>query len=151
MRASRRGDSSSFLTGLYEIDVLQRLEERMWQAGIYFAVSDILLIIVLMFGAGLAAGEALWGELPFALAMALGLGALPLVYIRIRRERRLKAFVRQLPPALDLIKSSLEAGHSLLRGLQVVVDEFPDPIGSEFRSVIEQSRLCRCRARWRRC
>jgi tight adherence protein B len=73
--------------------------------------------------------------------MALGLGALPLVHIRIRRERRLKAFVRQLPPAHDLIKSSLEAGHSLLRGLQVVVDEFPDPIGSEFRAVIEQSRL----------
>jgi tight adherence protein B len=142
MRASRRrGSGSSFLQSLYEIDLLQKLEERMWQAGLYFAVSDILLIIVLMFGAGLAAGEALWGALPFALAMGTALGALPILYIRFRRKRRLKAFVRQLPPALDLIKSSLEAGHSLMRGLQVVVDEFPDPIGSELRSVIEQSRL----------
>jgi Flp pilus assembly protein TadB len=40
-----------------------------------------------------------------------------------------------------LIKSSLEAGHSLLRGLQVVVGEFEDPIATEFRSVIEQTRL----------
>jgi tight adherence protein B len=46
-----------------------------------------------------------------------------------------------LPYALDLIKASLEAGHTLLRGLQVVVAEFPDPIGTEFRSAIEQSRL----------
>jgi len=57
------------------------------------------------------------------------------------RERRLKAFAAQLPYALDLIKSSLEAGHTLLRGLQVVVSEFADPIASEFRSAIEQSRL----------
>ena len=39
------------------------------------------------------------------------------------------------------MKSSLEAGHSLLRGLQVVVGEFEDPIATEFRSVIEQTRL----------
>ena len=69
------------------------------------------------------------------------MASLPIIYIRIRRQRRLKAFAKQLPYALDLIKSSLEAGHTLLRGLQVVVAEFADPIGTEFRSAIEQSRL----------
>ena len=46
-----------------------------------------------------------------------------------------------MPFALDLIKSSLEAGHTLLRALQVVVGEFADPLGSEFRTVLEQVRL----------
>ena len=69
------------------------------------------------------------------------MASLPIIYIRVRRQRRLKAFAKQLPYALDLIKSSLEAGHTLLRGLQVVVSEFADPIGTEFRSAIEQSRL----------
>jgi tight adherence protein B len=53
----------------------------------------------------------------------------------------MKAFIQQLPFALDLIKSSLEAGHSLNRGLQVVVQEFSDPLGSEFRTVLEQTRI----------
>jgi tight adherence protein B len=47
----------------------------------------------------------------------------------------------QLPFALDLIKSSLEAGHSLMRGLQVLVQEFADPLGGEFRTMLEQTRL----------
>jgi tight adherence protein B len=46
-----------------------------------------------------------------------------------------------LPFALDLMKSSLEAGHSLNRGLQVVVQEFADPLGGEFRTVLEQTRI----------
>jgi len=69
------------------------------------------------------------------------MASLPIIYIRVRRQRRLKAFAKQLPYALDLIKSSLEAGHTLLRGLQVVVSEFSEPISIEFRSAIEQSRL----------
>ena len=46
-----------------------------------------------------------------------------------------------MPFALDLIKSSLEAGHSLQRALQVLVSEFADPLGSEFRTVLEQNRI----------
>jgi tight adherence protein B len=46
-----------------------------------------------------------------------------------------------LPYALDLLKSSLEAGHTLQRGMQVVEQEFTEPIGGEFRTVVEQTRL----------
>jgi tight adherence protein B len=53
----------------------------------------------------------------------------------------LKAFNQQLPHVLDLIKSSLESGHSLQRALQVVVSEFGDPISSELRIVTEQARI----------
>jgi len=83
----------------------------------------------------------MWGDPALALGFGATLALLPVIYIRIKRNRRLKRFVQQLPFALDLMKSSLEAGHSLLRGLQVVVAEFQDPIATEFRSVIEQTRL----------
>jgi len=77
----------------------------------------------------------------FALVTGVVVGVLPLLYIRIRKTRRLKAFATQLPFALDLIKSSLEAGHSLQRAMQVLVSEFADPLGSEFRTVLEQNRI----------
>ncbi|MDO8432401.1 MAG: type II secretion system F family protein [Candidatus Binatus sp.] len=136
-----RSTGKEFLAKLYQLNMLRTLEENMWQAGIYIRVADILLIILLLFGAGLFAGRLLLDDAWLSLATACGAGFLPLLYIRVRKKRRLKAFVQQLPYALDMIKSSLEAGHTLLRALQVIVTEFPDPLGSEFRSAIEQSRL----------
>ena len=137
----RRRTGQEILWRIYQLNVLQRLEENLWQAGIYARVADALLVILLMFSAGLLVGQAVWGDPLISIALGGGMAILPLVYIRVLKQRRLKAFAKQLPTALDLIKSSLEAGHTLLRGLQVVVAEFPDPISSEFRSAIEQSRL----------
>ncbi len=136
-----RLNGREFLSWFYRLNLLQKLEENLWQAGIYARIADVLLVILLMFSAGLAAGQAIWGNLLVSTAMGAAMSLLPIIYIRIRRQRRLKAFAKQLPYALDLIKSSLEAGHTLLRGLQVVVTEFAEPIGTEFRSAIEQSRL----------
>jgi len=140
-RKQRRRDEGALLALLYQLNVLRALEENMWQAGLYMRVSEMLLIIILMFGAGMFLGQALWHDLLFGFGMGLGFAVLPILYIRFRRQRRLKAFVQQLPFALDLMKSSLEAGHSLNRGLQVVVQEFGDPLGSEFRTVLEQTRI----------
>jgi tight adherence protein B len=137
----RRPEEGKLLKVLYRMNLLRRLEQNMWQAGMYMRVGDVLLVMVLLFGAGAFFGQALMGESYTAIGAGLGLSALPLVYIGFRKKRRLKQFGQQLPFALDLIKSSLEAGHSLQRAMQVVVSEFNDPLGSEFRTVLEQSRI----------
>ncbi|MGH7934188.1 MAG: type II secretion system F family protein [Candidatus Binataceae bacterium] len=138
----QRADSGSeMLHFLYRLNLLKQLEQSMWQAGLYMRVSEMLLVIVMMFGAGLAGGELLLGDPTLALGTGCALSLLPISYLIFRRKRRLRAFSVQLPFALDLIKSSLEAGHSLLRALQVLVQEFSDPIGGEFRTVLEQARL----------
>jgi tight adherence protein B len=131
----------SRLAWFYNLGLMQKLEESLWQAGIYRRVSDIVLVTLLLFGAGAMIGAAMWQDVLFAMALGLSFAMLPVLYVRIKRTRRLRKFVIQLPFALDLMKSSLEAGHSLLRGLQVVVGEFQDPLATEFRSVIEQTRL----------
>ncbi len=137
----RRPDEGKLLGVVYELNLLRRLEEMMWQAGMYTRVGDVLLIIVMLFGGGLFLGDAMFGDMLFGLGSAIIFAAMPLVYIQFKKKRRLKAFSSQLPFALDLIKSSLEAGHSLQRALQVVVGEFSDPLGVEFRTVLEQSRI----------
>jgi tight adherence protein B len=137
----QRPEEGALLSGLYSMNFLRRLEESMWQAGMYMRVGDMLLIIVLLFGGGLFLGNVMFHAMWIALIFGVGMGILPLLYIQIRKTRRLKAFATQLPFALDLIKSSLEAGHSLQRALQVLVSEFADPLGSEFRTVLEQNRI----------
>jgi tight adherence protein B len=137
----QRPQEGVLLAALYRMNLLRKLEESMWQAGMYMRVADILLIIVLAFGAGLFGGNLFFHDIWFALVAGIVVGAVPLLYIQFRKKRRLKAFANQLPFALDLIKSSLEAGHSLQRALQVLVSEFADPLGSEFRTVLEQNRI----------
>ena len=137
----RRPDQGPLLGVLYELDPMRKLEEAMWQAGLYMRTADMLLIMVLLFGAGLFGGNILFHDMWLGLGSALAMACLPLAYIQFERKRRIRAFGTQLPFALDLIKSSLEAGHSLQRALQVLVSEFADPAGSEFRTVLEQNRI----------
>jgi len=141
MRKRRPDNGGAMLRALYEMNLLHKLEEMMWQAGMYMRVADMLLVIVLMFGAGLFGGNLFFHDMWFAFGSGLVIAVLPLAYIQVRRTRRLKAFGAQLPFALDLIKSSLEAGHSLQRAVQVLVSEFADPLGGEFRTVLEQNRI----------
>ena len=97
----------------------------------FLALSAALL---LQWHVGLSRPTAMLG------GIAIGTGV-PLVYIRARRRKRLQAFVSQLPAALDMVRSSIHAGHSLDYALEVAVDELPDPIGVSFSTVLEEMRL----------
>ena len=109
----RKPTEHSIFSALADFNMLRSLEEMMWQAGLYMRVSEMVLIIVLLFAAGALLGELFWKGPLFALGTGAAFGFLPILYIRFRRTRRIRAFVAQLPFALDLMKSSLEAGHSL--------------------------------------
>jgi tight adherence protein B len=137
----RRAAGSSAFGALAQLKPMQRLQQNLWQAGIYLQVSEMLPITLLVAGIGAAAGQIMWGDLALATAAGVGLGALPPLYVRWRAKRRIRAFTLQLPTALDLLRSSLEAGHTLLRGLQVLVEDIGDLLASEFRMVLEQARL----------
>ena len=68
-------------------------------------------------------------------------GILPLFWLLLRRRKRLKAFARQLPDALELIARALRAGHSLASGFNLVAEEMNEPIGVEFQRVYEEQNL----------
>lgn len=59
----------------------------------------------------------------------------------LRQARRRRAFAEQLPDALSLIASSLSAGHTFLRAVQLMVQEAEAPLSEEFARVIHETRL----------
>src|SRR5690606_29933413 len=65
----------------------------------------------------------------------------PWVYLSIRKSRRRKAFNAALPDTLQLISGSLAAGLSLAQSIDTVVREGAEPIGSEFKRVLVETRL----------
>lgn len=71
----------------------------------------------------------------------LMLAFFPLMWLMMRRKRRLKKFAAQLPDALELISRALRAGHSLGAGMNLVGNEMPPPIAQEFNRVFEEQNL----------
>lgn len=71
-------------------------------------------------------------------ASALASGLLVLLYLRIKRARRLARFGEQLPEVLDVIVRSLRAGHPLPVSLSLVARETPEPAGPEFALVVDE-------------
>jgi len=63
---------------------------------------------------------------------------IPFVYIYVKKRKRMRKFERQLPDTMDLIARALKAGHALSGGLQLVGEEFGDPIGTEFQRTVNE-------------
>jgi tight adherence protein B len=74
------------------------------------------------------------------LAFLLG-AVVPVLWVLLRRKRRLKAFAGQLPDALELLSRALRAGHSLAAGFDLVRQEMNAPISVEFGRVFEENNL----------
>lgn len=119
-----------------------RLATRLEAAGMALKSSEWLLLhIGIAFGAGLF-GLLLSGGNPVALVLFLLIGlVLPWVYLVIKRSRRLKAFDAGLADTLQLMSGSLSAGLSLAQSLDTIVREGQEPITSEFKRVIVETRL----------
>lgn len=69
------------------------------------------------------------------------LSLLPLAWMLFKRKRRLAAFAKQFPEALELIARALRAGHSLASGFHLVGQEMAQPIGAEMQRVFDQQNL----------
>jgi tight adherence protein B len=65
--------------------------------------------------------------------LGVAAGSVPYVIVRYVATKRLRQFEDQFPQAIDLMASSLRAGHALTTGISIVGDEVADPMGAEFR------------------
>ncbi|MDQ4089787.1 MAG: type II secretion system F family protein [Actinomycetota bacterium] len=61
--------------------------------------------------------------------------------VRRRVAKRAKAFSTQLPDALSLVASSLSAGHTFLRAVQMMCEESAPPLSEEFSRLVAETRL----------
>jgi tight adherence protein B len=115
---------------------------RLEQAGLRLRPQDFVLLVA---AAALVAGAA--GLVVGGPVLGLVLGALtPLgarVLLNLRTTRRRKAFADQLEDSLQLLASSLRAGHSLLQALNSVSHEAEEPTSVEFARIINEIRVGR--------
>ena len=98
---------------------------------------------MLMLGAGVAGF--LLGTLWRGIVAGLLLGALgvavPLIYLRIARNRRRQAITAQLPEVLTLLVGALRAGHGIAQAIEMLVEQLPPPASREFARVARAMAL----------
>jgi tight adherence protein B len=84
----------------------------------------------------------IWVPAPaLALLPALGAGLIPYAYLYYLRSRRFRRFEELLPDTIDLMTRALRAGHTITSGIEMVSQEVPEPVASEFRRVFEEQNF----------
>ena len=126
---------------LARISLVGPLVKMIRQAGLKRRAGEVILYIPLLGSAAFLVTMLLGLPKIFGVIGAVVLGSIPLLVISRMRSRRLALFSEQLPDALDLIRAALQAGHGFVSALQVVAQEFPEPISWEFSEVAEEVRL----------
>jgi tight adherence protein B len=102
----------------------------------YFFILSLLVAVVVFFIV-----DIIVSNLSISIAAGLLAGIVPISYIKWKKSIRMSKFEKQLPDALDLIAKSLRAGHTFSSGLNMVAQEFDDPIAGEFRAVAAEINL----------
>lgn len=128
--------------------ILDKLELKLTQAGMRMTAERMLLIMgVATLGIAITApvilgfADMLNSFMSFVLVLifAVAIGVVfPLMFLDRKATKRMKKFEEQFPIALDIFVRGLRAGHPVTGALDLLVEEMPDPIGSEFAMVIAE-------------
>ncbi len=122
---------------LMRLPLAKRMDLFLIQANVSYPLGVFLLLSVVLALTGFLLVLIVSRSFLFSL-LGLALGSLPYFVLKIIKARRMKKFEEQLPDALDMIARSLRAGHALGGGLEMVGQEFTEPLGPEFAKTVRQ-------------
>jgi tight adherence protein B len=118
----------------------EELGLRLYRAGLTISPQRFVILCIAMGAGGWLAATIFFGN-PVQAFPFVALAALPPVQMVRLARKRMRAFEEQFPGALELLTRALRAGNSLSFGLQMVGDELPDPIGTEFAQVAQEIKF----------
>jgi tight adherence protein B len=152
--AARRADNKVQKTrreqvegSLKEIEARARenkatLSTRITQAGLGWTTQKFWTISGVLGMIGFAAALVISGSLPGAVGLAFAFGfGVPRWLLSFLKKRREKAFLAALPDAVDVIVRGIKAGLPLFESIKVVAADAPEPLRSEFNSIIETQAI----------
>jgi tight adherence protein B len=124
-----------------QFDTKGSLADSLERARVPLKPGEFVLVAL---AAGLALAAVLMAVLGVWIFAVVGFVLGPLaarMMLQRRITKRRRAFEEALPDALTLIASSLSAGHTFLRAIQMMCEEAQPPLAEEFSRVISETRL----------
>jgi tight adherence protein B len=118
------------------------LSTRLTQAGLSWTPKKFMVISSVLgfacFAIAFLMGGGLLGAAGLGFAAGFGLPRWILGFLKKRRE---KQFLKALPDAVDVIVRGIKAGLPLFESLKVVAADSPEPLKSEFMTIIETQAI----------
>ncbi len=102
-----------------------------------FYIYSAVVGVVVTF-AGLFLGSPLYLAPGLLLA---GIFGLPRWFVYYRRGRRIKAFLKEFPNAIDVIVRALRSGLPLNDGIRLIAQEAQEPVKAEFRRMVDAQQV----------
>jgi tight adherence protein B len=124
------------------IGILNRVEDKLEQADLPLRPPEALFLYVAIVIMMFIGSVLILGPIGALVTTALALIG-PVLYLEMRRKKRLRKFETQLPDVLNLLAGSMRAGFSFAQGLEAVAEEASEPAKRELQRVYAESRLGR--------
>jgi len=125
---------------------VSRLQVLLDQAGLSIRAGNLLIVSLFLSIVTSVTAYILAEPLPandalFLTCVGIVLGAvLPYLYTSWRRSRRFQKFETTFPDAIDTLARAVRAGHAFTMALEIVCNELPEPVATEFRKLYEEQK-----------
>jgi tight adherence protein B len=120
---------------------MQSLQKWISQAALNTTASALFVQTAAAAGIGFVITMFFAPILGVEFGVAGGCATLPWVRVAFARYRRLRAFEKALPHAIDMMARSLRAGHSTSAAIEIMAQGAPEPACSEFSEVFRQQNF----------
>ncbi|PRY25107.1 tight adherence protein B [Aliiruegeria haliotis] len=117
------------------------LADKAQKANIAFSPSQLVLLMIVLGGVafvGLTVGTQAGLAVRIVVSIGMGVGGV-YVWVNKKAKKRLDMIEEQLPDAVELMVRSLRVGHPFSSAVSIVAKEIPDPLGSEFGMIADES------------
>lgn len=123
------------------IPLYSLLAEKAQKANIAFspkALIGVMALLIVVAYLALSIGTEASAPVRIALSVAMGIGAV-YMWVNGKATKRTAMIEEQLPDAIELMVRSLRVGHPFSSAIQIVAKEVPDPLGTEFGLIADES------------
>lgn len=118
----------------------ENLEMLLYKSGLNIRAGVLVLLVAVFALGGYLVGVTLFHRVEVGLVSVVT-GFVPYLFVLYKKSQRMKAFAQEFPDSLDLLVSALRAGLSFAAAMQIVAEESPEPIRSEFAVTVEEQAL----------
>lgn len=134
-------DVGSIARFIYRIPRISSLDRLLVRSNTSLNAGTFILLSLSLGGIGSLLGLKFMPQPVLGAAFGFLFAFIPYLLLKKAERKSVATFYEQLPEALDLLARAVRTGHALTSAMEIVANEMPDPIKSEFSSAVDEIKF----------
>lgn len=123
---------------LRNFKISEQIKNDLFLANSKLYVDTFIFLSLLL---GILGSSVIAIKFPAYALIGMVLSIIPSIHLKVVINKNLQLFTQQFPDALNMISSSLRAGHPLMASFETVVQEMPQPVNRVFKHAVDKISL----------